>query len=224
MQNAMINQDDSPAVDQPRLSRFWINKLELISVILLSVASLAVAWCGYQSSEWNGEQSRLNQQSSSLRNQATHQRTLEYLRGVGENALFVGWIDAYAEGNQELLDFYRARFSPTMEAAVTAWLALDPRNNPDAPRLPVLMDDYRSEELARAEELDAEATELMAQAIEANSRSAAYVLNTLIFATVLFFAGLSSKVNWFPVRMLTVGMSAVMFLIGIIRLVSLPIA
>jgi len=219
----MNNLDDSPAVDQPRLSRFWTNKLELISVILLSVASLAVAWCGYQSSEWGGEQLRLNQRSSSLRNQATHERTLEYLRGVGENALFVGWIDAYAEQNQELLDFYRSRFSPTMETAVAAWLALDPLNNPEAPRLPVLMPEYRSEELERAEQIDAEATDLMARSIDANSRSSAYVLNTLIFATVLFFAGLSSKVNWFPVRMLTVGMSALMFLIGIIRLLTLPI-
>ena len=220
----MTNQDDPPAGDGRRLSLFWINKLELISVILLSVASLAVAWCGYQSSEWGGEQSRLNQLANATRTEATHLRTLEYIRGVGENALFTSWIDAYAEGNQELLDFYRGRFSPSMEEAMTAWLALDPLNNPDAPRLPVLMPEYRLEGLEHAEALERDAAELSAKAVQASSHSSSYVLNTLIFATVLFFAGLSSKVNWFPVRILIVGMSATMFLVGLVRLLTLPIA
>ena len=219
----MSTQDEPTVGERRRVSVIWSQRFELISVILLSVASLAVAWCGYQSSEWGGEQSRLNQRSSALRTEATHLRTLEYLSGVAENGLFTAWIEAYAEENQELLDFYRGRFSPTMETALSAWLALDPLNTPDAPRLPVLMPEYRLEGLERADVIEAEAAELSAQAIQANTRSSAYVLNTVIFATVLFFAGLSSKVNSFPARTVAVSLSATMFLIGLIRLFSLPL-
>ncbi len=49
---------------------------------------------------------------------------------------FDGWLQATAEENDALADFYQRRFRPELATAFDAWLATDPQNNADAPPTP----------------------------------------------------------------------------------------
>ena len=45
---------EASAPPPPRAER----RLELVSVLLLALTTLATAWCGYQAARWSGEQSQ----------------------------------------------------------------------------------------------------------------------------------------------------------------------
>lgn len=202
----------------------WNERTELISVILLSLASIAAAWCGYQASGWSAEQSALYSQASARRLEATTTLTSAYQLALGDAGLFNGWAEAYAVGNEQLMQFYWNRFSPDLETATTAWLALDPLNNPDAPPGPFAMAEYRQTELERVDALEREAGDLFTNGLDASKQSSAYVLSTVLFATVLFFGGLASKVSWAPARLVSIFLAIAMLIAGIIRLSSLPLS
>ena len=48
-------------------------------------------------------------------------------------ATFIQWVDANAHDDEDLADFYEARFRDEFQPAFDAWLATDPLVNPDAP-------------------------------------------------------------------------------------------
>ena len=48
----------------PGVERNWV---ELVATVLLAVATVATAWSGYQSTRWNGEQSKAVSRSNALR-------------------------------------------------------------------------------------------------------------------------------------------------------------
>lgn len=198
------------------------HRLELLVVIVLSVAALASAWCGYQASQWNGEQSRSFFRASGIRAQATQLRNTAYLQAIADTGTLRDWETAYIANDEAAMAFYWSRFTPELATAAEAWLALDPLNNPDAPRSPLLMPGYRQSTLDEATALDAEADRLATKGEEANGRAGRYVFNTVIFATVLLFAGLATKVSSLPARKLTIALSLVFFTIGIVRLIMLP--
>ena len=45
---------------------------------------------------------------------------------------------------------------------------------------------------------------------------------TVFFAIVLFFAGISLRFTWFPMRVLIMGLGTVILVYGGLRLLSLP--
>ena len=49
--------------------RNWVerNWVELVATVLLAVATVATAWSGYQSTRWNGEQSKAAARTNALR-------------------------------------------------------------------------------------------------------------------------------------------------------------
>jgi hypothetical protein len=97
--------------------------------------------------------------------------------------------------------FLYERFRPEFKVAVDAWLATGP-TTPGAPATPFVMEEYRQASSDEAARLDRTAEALAAAARAANQRSDNYVLMTIMFATVLFFAGISSKMDTFRARVL----------------------
>jgi hypothetical protein len=74
-----------------------------------------------------------------------------------------------------------------------------------------------------ADVLSALADEKAAAARTANQNGDNYVLTMVLFASVLFFAGVSSKMNRPRNRMIILGFGVLTLAVGIIILVSLPI-
>ena len=79
------------------------------------------------------------------------------------------------------------------QAAMDAWLDTDPFGNSDAPGTPFDMEEYQLESVILADELLNTAEARSQEAREHNQQSDDYVLMAVVFASVLFFVGLSSK-------------------------------
>ena len=177
----------------------------------MSLARVATAWCAYQSAEWGGEQSFMLGESTRAGRAASLQASLAMQRRSLDAALFMEWIGAIATENERLEEFYRERFRPGMSAAVDAWLATDPIHNPDAPPHPFLMPEYRVEQDSIGAAEQSRSDESWRLAREYDQTADRYVLLTVVFASVLFFAGISEKFDHFGVRTAVLLMGTALF-------------
>ena len=116
--------------------------VELGATVLLALAAVVTAWCSYQATRWNGEQARSAAAASATRFQAVRASDLANTQTEVDVATFTQWVDAYAQDQTELADFYRARFRPEFAPAVEAWIATRPLVNEDAPLTPFRMPEF----------------------------------------------------------------------------------
>ena len=198
--------------------------LELVAVLLMSVTTLATAWSGYQAARWSGEQSQNYARASTMRIKSQEQATAAGQLRIDDLVLFNGWLDARETGDRELAAIYRRRFRPAFVPAFDAWKAQRPFTSTTPVPGPLYMPEYRLPESARAAALDASADARFAAGTAAKDNGDRYILSTLFFATVLFFAGISLRLDWRPLRLAVLGMAAVVLLGGVGYLATLPIA
>lgn len=170
----------------------WV---ELVATVLLALAAVATAWSGYQASRWNGEQAKAFSRATATRIESTRQSSLADTQTQIDVATFIQWVDAYAQGQTELVDFYFKRFRAEFKPAVNAWIATRPLRNENAPLTPFAMPQYRIAAQEEAERLEAEADAFAASARTNVQRATNYVLGVVLFAAALFFAGMSAKLR-----------------------------
>ena len=205
--------------------RFGVDeRLEVLATILLSLATLGTAWSGYQASRWNGEQAKAFSRANAARVESTKAADLANAQTQIDVATFTQWVNAYALDQTELADFYFARFRPEFKPAVDAWVATRPRRNPDAPLTPFAMPEYELASRAESERLQAEAEEQSATARENVQRATNYVLCVVLFAAVLFFAGISTKLDTPVLRRILLGFGFVLFVGTLIWLATFPVS
>jgi hypothetical protein len=137
--------------------------------------------------------------------------------------LFANWINAFATDNQELASFYQDRFRDDFNIAFEAWLATNPRNNPEAPDTPFSMPEYRISQAEDAARLETEAEEMFAAGSEANQTSDDYILNTVILASVLFLGGLVSRFKAMAARWVIIVFSLAILAYGLYNILTYPI-
>jgi hypothetical protein len=199
-------------------------RLELFSVFLLALTTLATAWCGYQAARWSGEQSQHFARASATRIKALNASTRAGQLRLDDLIYFNGWLDARQSGNTRLASIYRHRFRPEFVPAFRAWIAQRPFTNPAAIPGPLYMPQYRPADLARSARLDAAADELYAEGTKAKTHDDRYILATVFFAAVLFFAGISLRLDWRPLRIIVLGLALALLLGGIGFVLTLPVA
>jgi hypothetical protein len=200
------------------------DRVELVSTILLAVAAVATAWSSYQATRWNGEQAKAASRTNAIRIDAARAQGLSETQTQVDVATFTSWVDAFAREETELADFYFKRFRKEFKPAVDAWIATQPRRNPDAPLTPFAMPQYRLAAAQEAEQLDAEAEASAAQVRAYIQRASNYVLAVVLFAVSLFFAGMSTKLTESTLRKVTVAIGCVVFLGTLIWIATFPIS
>jgi hypothetical protein len=208
-----------PEQKDPRIDR-WI---ELLSAAILALAVLGTAWCGYQAARWGGKQAEsfieaLAAQQNSI--QKANQAVLVQSLHVD---LFVEWASAVSQEDQQLAEFLFERFSPELKGATDAWLTLEPETNPNAPPSPFAMPEYILEQSEESEKLSIMADEFFKQATQANLTSDNYVLLTVIFASVLFFGGISGKFRTRVIDLTMLILAFVLFTVGVIVMLKFPV-
>ena len=171
------------------------NWVELAATLLLALATVATAWSGYQSTRWNGEQAKAAARANALRIESAKAADLANTQTGIDVATFTQWANAYARDETELADFYFKRFRPEFRPAVDAWVATTPLKNPDAPLTPFAMPEYELAANAEADQLNAEAELKAAESRRDIQRASNYVLGVVLFASALFFAGMSAKLT-----------------------------
>jgi hypothetical protein len=186
--------------------------VELLATVLLAVAAVATAWSTYQSAQWRGEQAADNSKASAARIESSAASTRAGQLTQIDIATFIQWVDAYVAGNTDLADFYRQRFRDEFQPAFEAWIATNPRTNPNAPASPFEMPQYRVAQAEQAKRLNATAGVRSDAASTANERSDTYMLAVVLFATSLFFAAMSTKLHSLRHQQILLGLGGLIFL------------
>jgi hypothetical protein len=217
-------QDRPPQDVQTRAQRLRRERVfEVAGAIALAVVAVATAWSGYQATRWTDAQSARYAQASAQRVEASRDATLAGQLRIYDEVLVNNWVNAHASGNTALEDVFRHRFRPEFQPVFDAWLALDPFNNPNAPPGPLFMPQYPDSLPSSSDQLDAEASQLFDEGQAAAEQSAAYVLNTVFLATVLFLTAMAERFEWHPLRAAILGVAIVMLLFAIYHLATYPI-
>ncbi len=198
----------------------WV---EFFGALVLSVATVATAWCAYQAALWGGDESKFYFEASAAQVEAAQLENKALQRISFQAGIFVEYVAALSQDNQVLADFLYRRFPPELKAATDAWLAEDPLNNPDVPPSPFDMPRYRLPEQDAAEQTDQLVIQKFNEAGDADERADNYVLLTVIFAMVLFFSGISGKFQWRVIDAAVLAFGVVVLLGGLVLLVQMPV-
>ena len=196
---------------------------EIVSAILLGLVTIATAWSGYQSARWGGVQSTKYSEASALRVESTRASTQAGQQTQIDVALFSNWLNAYADENQSLEQFYRERFRAEFMPAFEAWLASEPAQNPEAPPSPFAMPEYQLVATQQSQDLERQASETFEEGKAANQQSDDYILNAVILASVLFLAGIAPRFDWLPVRLTVIFVALIFLGLGLYNIATYPI-
>jgi hypothetical protein len=197
-------------------------RLELVATVLLTLATVATAWAAYQARQWTGEQSQGYSHANAARAAVNRSSSLANRQVQIDVATFIQWINAREQGRTRLAAFYRERFRDEFEPAFAAWLATKPFTNAAAPKTPFGLPQYKLRANEQADRLEATATADSQQAKDANQRADNYTLAVVLFASALFFAGLSTKLETSTARYALLGLGSVLFLGTLIWLATMP--
>ena len=197
--------------------------MEIVAVVLMSLSTVAIAWSGYQAARWSGLASESYAHANGLHAEASRAATIAGQERLQDLLNFNRWLETTTEGQQELADLYRRRFRPEFVPAFEAWLELDPLNNPDATPSPLRLEEYDLKSFENSDELEAEATEEFNHGKDSTTNADNYIFTTVFLAGVLFFAGVSMRFDWLPVRVAVLVLAGMFLGLGVIRMLSLPI-
>jgi hypothetical protein len=198
--------------------------IEVVATVLLAVATVATAWSGYQSTRWNGEQAKAAGRANALRIESAKTAGLANSQSVIDVSTFMQWVDAYSLGHKKLADFYFKRFREEFKPAVNAWIATRPLKNANAPPTPFAMPEYQVAARTQSERLDAQAAGLTAGVLRDIQRASNYVLAVVLFASALFFAGMSTKLKGPRLRVVLLATGCVIFLATAAWIVTSPVS
>jgi hypothetical protein len=218
-----VSPDGAATTTESRLSPRTERIFEGIATVILAVATLGVAWSGYQATRWNGVQAADYVTASGLRVKSSQASTAAGQDRLFDSQVFSQWLNAYAAGNSQLAELYKRRFRPEFVPAFEAWLATDPLNNASAPPGPLYMPQYVSAKSLLADQLERQADAAFDAGQDANEWSDEYVLNTVFLASALFLAGIAGRFSWRTARAAILVMATIALGVGIINVIRLPI-
>ena len=199
--------------------RRWV---EPVTAVLMALATVGTAWCSYKSASWTRQSNRLMNEYNALERRAGI-LTLQGMQSATiHTAMFMQMLAAQQEGNEKLANFYIERFPPDVRKAYDAWLAEKPFENPKADPHPFVPNLYESRGTREAAELSAKAANNLLEARRAGNTSGQYLANTVLFATMLFFANAVIKFEQKRVRVIAFAFAVAVFVFSIVRTVLLP--
>lgn len=199
-------------------------RVELFATILLALAAVATAWSSYQSARWSGVQAIDFSDANAARVESSRASTEAGQLAQVDVITFTQWVNAYAAKDRKLADFYFQRFREEFKPAVRAWVALRPLKNANAPPTPFVMPEYKIAKAGVANRLLTDAEADSAAARESNQRSDNYVLAVVLFASSLFFAGISTKISSPRYKLWIIVLGYVIFLGTLAWLATFPIS
>jgi hypothetical protein len=196
--------------------------LEIGAALVMSLATLGIAWSGYQAARWSGLQSQRYAQASTARALANRYQNLASQERIQDLLNFNRWLEATTAGDTGLADLYQRRFRDEFRPAFAAWLAQDPLHNVNAVATPLNEPQYQPANLQKSDALEKIGDARFTEAKNATEHADDYVFITVFFAAVLFFAGMSLRFAWTRMRVIVLGLGVVLMVYGIARLAALP--
>src|SRR5262249_22105680 len=165
--------------------------LTITEATLLAVVAILAAWSGFASAKWSTHSSLDLAKASAARTEANRAAYQAADLKNFDALTFNSWFTAYVANNKAAMRVAEGRFRPIFDIAFKAWLATHPFTNPNAPKGPTYMLQYKQPELVLSNTLDNRASNYYALGEEAGSNADGYVRTTVYLATVLFLVGIS---------------------------------
>jgi hypothetical protein len=209
---------DPDAAAPARVSR-WRHRpfIEIIAVAMLSVTAILTAWCGFQASQWSGEQSIAFAEASAARVEASDADGEAREARLADLIVYAEWVTATADGETALADAIAARFTPHFRVAFDAWQA-----DPDAAPGPFAMAEYVPPGTEESAERTAFAEARSAEGVEYNERGDDYSLLTVLFALVLFLTAMAQRDIHHVAAWVLLGLAGVIAVIGFVVMLTFP--
>lgn len=203
----------------------WLSQRasENLSAFLLAIASLATAWSGYQASVWSGIQAREYTVAMELRTRSAQVADEVARIRMFDLAIFTRWLEAHSSDRERLALMYERHFRPEFRPAFTAWRKEFGRPGTEG-TTPFTRPEYRLASAAQADRIDQASTRAFRTGQVANDVSDGYVFDTVILATVLFFAGAIRPLVAPRTRGIILLIAIVLCVWAIARLVGEPVA
>ncbi len=232
---------DGDAEEETIFPEALTHNLELAATILMAIAAVLTAWTAFQSAKWSGVQAINFSDAGAARTESTVFSTRAGQQAQVDISGFTNWLNAlqadiragdvvpppsdagYEPTPDTLSGFLFERFRGEFRPAVDAWLDTEPLTDPEAPGTPFEMPEYELEANTMADDLMNAADESARLARVANQNSDDYVINAVLAAMVLFFAGLSTKLLRPRNRILTLGLGVVLLFFTLYLVLRLPI-
>jgi hypothetical protein len=216
---AMAGPTDRP--DRPDSGAGWH---EIVATALLVITAVATSWSSYQATRWHGEQAATANRTSAIRIQGASAASLGEAETQVDVATFIAWVNADQAKDKQLADFYVARFRPEFKIAFDAWEATRPLTNPSAPPTPFAMPEYQVAHRNEAARLNKAAEVSAAKVGEYIQRASNYVLTVVLYAVVLFFAGMSTKLRSRRLRTITVVAGCLVLVVTLTWIATFPVS
>ena len=196
--------------------------LEIIAVILLGVATVGSAFCGYEATRWNTREGDLERDASTSRVEANRLFSLGTQTVVYDTTVVTQYAAAVAAGNQPLVDFLRTSLvRPKFLPIIDRWTAQIKAG--ETPTNLLSDQAYVDEQLAGYQKAQTTAEQFTLDAGDASENADAFVLTALLLAVSLFFAGVTSSFRVTAARLLLMIGAVVTLAIATGRIADLPI-
>ncbi|HEU4657532.1 MAG TPA: hypothetical protein VFR97_08410 [Capillimicrobium sp.] len=196
--------------------------LSIGEAVLLSIVALVAGWSGYAAAKWATESSLLLAEEAAARTDGSraHLHAVD-LRNF-DASTFNAWYAAYTVRNRQAMALAERRFRPAFRVAFEAWRATRPETNPDAPKGPTYMPQYRQPGLREARALDAKADDAREAGEAAGRHSDDYVRTTVFLAIVLFLVGISTHFPLRGGRLVLIGLGTGLLVLSLVLIAGLP--
>ena len=186
--------------------------LEIYNTIILAIATLAVAWCSYQSTLWNGIQTFRLAESNKYSRLAQQKLIQSGQNKAMEEGVIINFVDAVLNKDQRKIDYILKGVRPEMANVLSNWLQSHPLDSASAPRHPMVMPEYEAimgQRLDESQKVSEKADESFKAAQVANLTSDRYSLLTVLFSMVLFLEAITTKLARINVRVVISLLSAI---------------
>jgi hypothetical protein len=187
-----------------------------------ATATVATAYSAYQSALWNGEHVAHKARSTTAVVRVGKLSNLALQRTAVHVNLFVHWLSAVHRADRRMADFLFVRFPEPLKSAADAWRATRPFENSESPGSPFDMPQYMLKEEGEAKRWEKIAEDESAAAEHANETANRYLLFMIIYASVLFFAGISGKFRWTALDLAVLALGALTLLTGVSIMLTAP--
>ncbi|TFH15357.1 MAG: hypothetical protein E4H05_08355 [Acidimicrobiales bacterium] len=199
----------------------WV---EVAATVVLSLAVLVASWSAHQASLRGGVQAANASQYTGQLTESSELTTLITAQFEADAQAMSTWLVLAADGNERGMQILEERFNETLRPAFDTWIdgSVDGEVPPGVPQ------DLPEYEAAFTELLEvknlytigaAEASEADA---EANRTGDSFILVTVIMASVMFFAGVGTKLKGKPTRLTMLIVASILRAVAIAAMLSVP--
>lgn len=197
------------------------DNLELVASALLAAATVASAWCAYQASLWNGEETRTLANATVTQFASSRKMTAANRDLTIDATMYLQYLSADLRGETKVADYLRRQARPEFKPVLDAWIADKAAGRPETPN-PFARPEYRPADQEAALQLDAQASAEIARAAAANGHNDAYVLRTVLFALSFFFLSSTGQARRRGTRRLMLVFGTLIFTLSVISLARIP--